>query len=235
MRRFLLGILFLLSLPCLAQSDHPGLPPLRYHYGDDPAWSKPAFEDAQWPIAPGNVIPAPPENSDGFLWIRIRFPVPPSDRPESSPLTLRLASLSDQPGVAELFADGSPLGGWGATSPHPQVWFTPPQSLFPLSRTTLEAESTVLVAARVWVAPQLRGPDQSLRVSLRLESASTANLADGYMRQKIALEAMPDYAVCFFVALLGIALAGLSLIVRRRVFVLSAVMLLSFALGVEAQ
>jgi hypothetical protein len=93
------------------------------------------------------------------------------------------------------------------------------------------AEGAVLVAARVWVAPQLRGPDQSLHLSLRLEPASTANLADGYMRQKIALRAVPDYAICLFVALLGVALAGLSLLVRRRVFVLSALVLLSFAAG----
>lgn len=227
MGKFLAGVLLLSGLPSIGQVSPAGQPVLRYHYGDDPAWAAPSLDDAQWPTSPSGVIPAPAADSDGFLWVRISFQVPPSTFPTTSPPTLRLTGLSDYAGFAELFADGSPIGHWGAPPPHPQVWFTPPRSLFPLGKPSLAPESAVLIAARIWVAPQMRGLDEPLHPSFSIDPTPIAVLTDGYVRQKIFLSELPGYAICFFVALLGLALAGISFVVRRRVFVLSAMLLLS--------
>ena len=210
-----------------AQSALASQPVICYHYGDNPAWAAPSLDDSQWTKSVTGVVPAPPANSDGFLWVRLSYRISSSAYRTSS-LTLRLAELNDQPSVAELFAGGSPIGHWGAPPPHPQVWFTPPESLFRLENSVTSG-SAVSIAARLWVAPQRRGPGQSLHLSFSIEPTSTAVLADGYMRQKIFLADLPGFAICFFVALLGMALAGVSLAASRRILVLSAILLISLS------
>jgi hypothetical protein len=121
------------------------------------------------------------------------------------------------------------LGEWGAPPPRTQILLAPPRSLFPLGIATTTDGGTVLVAVRIWVAPPQRGPDQSFRLSFVLDPNPTAILADGYMRQKIFLTLLPDFVICFLLALLGFALSGLWFVVRRRVFALYALLLLCSA------
>ena len=56
-----------------AQSDAASM--VRYHFGDDPAWANPNFDDSAWPVAQEGRWPKPVFDSDGFVWVRTPVPV----------------------------------------------------------------------------------------------------------------------------------------------------------------
>src|ERR1700747_156860 len=87
---------------CLAQQTTP-TPTIRYHFGDDPRWADPAFNDSSWPVAPDGQIPAPPLFSDGFVWVRLHIPVPPGI---SDPIAIRQVNPVNAPNAEELYVNG---------------------------------------------------------------------------------------------------------------------------------
>lgn len=72
----LLLVLFGILLPGQAQSparaqstrraQSATQPVIRYHFGDNPAWAAPSFNDSSWPIAQKSAWPLPPLHSSGF-------------------------------------------------------------------------------------------------------------------------------------------------------------------------
>ena len=46
-----------------------GAEPVRYHFGDDPHWSDPTFDDSSWPQVTDSKFPMPPFYGDGMYWI----------------------------------------------------------------------------------------------------------------------------------------------------------------------
>ena len=69
--RQLLLLALLLSLAANAQ--------IRYHFGDDPRWADPQFDDSAWPVVEKDAFPAPPQHGDGFVWVRQRVTAPAGD------------------------------------------------------------------------------------------------------------------------------------------------------------
>jgi hypothetical protein len=67
------------GLVCDAQQAQPESL-VRYHFGDDPdgklGWADPTYDDSAWPLARDGRWPIPPIYSDGFVWVRVRVPVP---------------------------------------------------------------------------------------------------------------------------------------------------------------
>ena len=55
----------LVALPLVAQTT-------RYHYGDDPRWPAPAFDNSAWPEAKDDRWPLLPLDSDGYVWVQYR-------------------------------------------------------------------------------------------------------------------------------------------------------------------
>lgn len=78
-----LALVLLLVVPLVppqtlrSQSALARQPVVRYHFGDNPAWAAPSFNDSSWPIA-NDGWPIPPLHSDGIVWVRMRIPVPPA-------------------------------------------------------------------------------------------------------------------------------------------------------------
>lgn len=50
--------------------------PIRYHFGDDPRWSDPDFDDSTWPTAQQGRVPGPGYMKARFISIRMRTAVP---------------------------------------------------------------------------------------------------------------------------------------------------------------
>jgi hypothetical protein len=96
----------------------------RYHFGDNPAWANPAFDDNQWPSARNGEFPSPAYQSDGYFWVRARIAVPPG---LTGPLAIE--SQTDDPfsKVQELWVNGRLVGRYGDFPPrarplaHPQL------------------------------------------------------------------------------------------------------------------
>ena len=76
------ALVFLLLLAAIAprllwaQSAASPQPTIRYHYGDNPAWASPSFDDSSWAVAVNGQLSGPRFHSGGYLWIRARVPVP---------------------------------------------------------------------------------------------------------------------------------------------------------------
>jgi hypothetical protein len=66
---------------------------VRYHFGDDPHWADPGFDDQSWPTVEQGRWPVPAFNSDGFMWARARVTVP-SDA--AGPIALCLSQNTSQ-------------------------------------------------------------------------------------------------------------------------------------------
>jgi hypothetical protein len=80
----------------------------RFHPGDDPRWSDPAFDDSSWPLLRSDRgwnsqgYPA----MSGFGWYRFSIRVPAGSKPLALYFPRFLTSY-------EIYADGRPLGGFG--------------------------------------------------------------------------------------------------------------------------
>jgi hypothetical protein len=60
----------------LCQAQHPQqATDVRYHFGDDPKWADPKFDDSSWPVAQNGFVPSRSRDTEHFLWVRIRVAV----------------------------------------------------------------------------------------------------------------------------------------------------------------
>ncbi len=116
--------LALLGLCCLTlaargQTPASPQPTVRYHFGDNSRWADPVFDDSSWPVAQNGLAPSRSRDTNRFLWVRIRVPVPNTLH---GPIALHLADLGVQPMTWQVFVNGQPIGGRGLSRPTP----TPP-------------------------------------------------------------------------------------------------------------
>jgi hypothetical protein len=138
--------------------------PWRFHTGDDPRWSAPAFDDTAWETVD---LSAPPGAHDsdvgitgyvpgwtarghadyaGYAWYRLRVPRPPGD-------TLLILGPSAVDDAYELFVNGVYLGGNGVfAGPTPAVHSIHPRRL--AIPPSLAHDSVLVIAVRVWMSPE---------------------------------------------------------------------------------
>jgi hypothetical protein len=175
--------LALLVLAVTAQP--PAQAQVRYHLGDDPNWANPSFDDSSWPLVKDGQFPAPPLQSDGFVWVRQRVTVPLGD----AAVWLRMPHDWFPGPPEELWADGRLVGANGKLPPEPRIRIGAALNLFDLPKD-LSGKAEV-IAERIWVPPIERqgslrsdvriGPRDSIRLGalterediLRREAAST--------------------------------------------------------------
>jgi sigma-B regulation protein RsbU (phosphoserine phosphatase) len=118
----------------------------RFHPGDDPRWSDPAFNDSAWPLIRSDKSWSDQgyKNMSGYAWYRARVLVPAGEKP----LALYIPRIRTK---YQVFVDGRPLPhcrdqelGETAVASPPIVCSLPPQTPQPHSLT---------LAIRVWHWP----------------------------------------------------------------------------------
>jgi hypothetical protein len=210
-----------------AQSTPAAQPVVRYYIGDNQAWAIPAFDDSSWVVAANGQIPQPPLNSAGFLWVRVRIPVPSG---LASPLGVQSINPLPGPGVQQIFVNGIAAGQYGAFPPHNSARLPPRSLTFPISAGIATPGDTAVVAIRAWSPPIDRiayGPVQPTFSIDRLSVLTTAAQADVVSAFLATLPSVVPSLLLFF---LGIALL---LIFRRaagRELQLNAIWLITMPL-----
>ena len=132
----------------------------RYHFGDDPRWADPNFDDSSWPIATQGRWPIPAFYSDGFIWVRVRIPVPGG---VADPLAIRdnqNLGATDNGFVAadEVFVNGVRVGSRGSLPPRIELTIHGSDSIFDLPTGLAVPGKTSVVAFRAWYPPDVRWP-----------------------------------------------------------------------------
>ena len=130
-----------------------------YRFGDDPTgamgWANQHFDDTGWPVAQQGRWSEPVFESGGFVWVRIRVPVP-GDTAE--PLALRVRSLSRAWMAEEVFVNGARVGEFGTLPPNPFVPGLPLDTVFDLPSGLTHPGAVALIALRIWYPPFARRP-----------------------------------------------------------------------------
>ena len=123
--------------------------PWRLHFGDDPAYAQPGFDDSQWTLHRIDKDWASERNNGyggqgGYAWYRMRVTVPKGNEP--------LALAIFPPATAEeVYIDGALVGAIGRMRPEP-VW-TAPRDVYAIAVPAALHGRSVEVALRAWETP----------------------------------------------------------------------------------
>ena len=125
---------------------------VRYHFGDDPRWADRNLDDSGWLTVPPDKFPMPAYDSDGFVWLRYRVPIPH----EGSPLAVRLIR-EDAEGIPdEVWVNGVRVGGHGSFPPNPSLRSRYATVVFDLPAGVALPGQPAWVAWRGWLPPAQR-------------------------------------------------------------------------------
>ena len=184
-------------------------PVIRFHDGDNLQWADPSLDDSSWPIAANGQVPRPAFRSDGFVWIRVRIPIPPG---LAGPLGVQSLDAAQGPGVQQIFVNGVSAGQYGSFPPDDSARLPPRTLTFPIPAGGAAPGATALVALRAWSPPLQRidgGPFHFAFAIDRLPVLTTAARADA---ATAFLATLPPVVPNVLLFLLGIAL----LVIFRR-------------------
>jgi hypothetical protein len=169
----------------------------RFHAGDDPGFSSPAFDDSAWPLVHSDQSWAEQHLpiAVNTFWYRTRILIPAGTEPLS--LYLPEVFMSYQ-----VYRDGQLIGGLGAMPPHPHMTTSMPM-VFEISPGSSPQPRILLLAIRCWRWPRLnRAFAYGLSSGIRIG-------ATPLIRQNAVLETHQlfwDFAAIIFLTLLeGIA------------------------------
>jgi len=236
MRR-LAGLALLLAAAFAAPFALPqaGAGVLRYHYGDNPVWADPAFDDSGWPVAEDARVPAPPFNSDGYVWIRTRISIPAG---LSMPLAIQTSVDAGHRGVpvgvVEIYVSGKASGQVGEFPPQASPRILPRSITLPLDPALSQPGQIASVAVREWAPPDplVRAASRPIAVSIDRDSVlATAARADN---ADALLASQPMFVPNLLLILLGLALLGLCPVIRSRELLLNAIWLITLPVYVGA-
>jgi len=187
-------LLLALLLPLAANAQ------VRYHFGDDPRWADPDFDDSAWPVVQKDAFPAPPQPGDGMVWIRQRVTLPAGD----AALWVRLKRYNWLPNLPEeLRVDGLQIGSIGRLPPDSYMNCSVNEMVFDLQAGAGVRE--LLVARRIWVPAGLRGDSISLP-AIELGSRDAVRLAALRARDTSLRDTLLQILVSVFQALAGFTL-----------------------------
>ena len=213
-------LLFALVAPAAAQVADAGSPregmtalngPWRVHFGDDPRWAAPNFDDSGWPLRPVQSDNSLGKDHPEYAWMRLRVQLPAGEG--------RLALAVTHFGEAdEVFVDGRLIGSNGIMEPRPQQ-----TTLETANRDTpaifvlpARAGDSVEIAIRAWCAKINR--DQSPAATSRAPILGTPGALE-QLRQNIqrghSLEGVPGYVLEAVAASIGLFALALFLLRRR--------------------
>jgi len=133
---------------CTAQPAAPGTE-ARYQFGDNPQWADPSFDDSTWPVASGSLIPWPPTDSDGMVWLRFHVVVPP----DRSPLTVHLDRDKGACSPGEFWVNGFHVGSQGRFPPEPFATERCVTGVFDIPAAAVVPGGVAVVSWRGWLSP----------------------------------------------------------------------------------
>ena len=202
----------------------PPAPVLRYHFGDNPAWASPSFDDAAWSIAPNGFVPSHTHHGNGFLWIRMRVPVSPDLH---SPPALQLTGLGFQPMAWQTWVNGVLAGGQGLFPPHADPVQPPVSPVMPLPSDLAPPGSTAIVALREWSAPAFFESHASTNPAAVIDDARALTLSVRATAAETLVANGPEIALSAVLALVGLALLFFWRSSRSLEYLWAAIMLLT--------
>lgn len=125
--------------------------PWRFHAGDDPAWSAPAFDDSHWSLLRANQSWSQQgyRNYSGVGWYRIRVTLPSS----ATRLALYLPGVDES---CQVFANGRLIGQIGKLPPDP-AFYLQYRRLFSIPANEERPGQPLQLAIRVWLSPRYAG------------------------------------------------------------------------------
>jgi hypothetical protein len=207
------------------QSD-TGIPltSIRYHFGDDPHWANPGFDDQSWPIAEQVRWPVPAFNSDGFMWARARVTVR-SDA--AGPIALCLSqntlAIAD-----EVFVNGKEVGRQGSPPPHIEISLFPQDAVFDLPADVAAPGTNLVVAFRVWYPPFIRTFGWFDGAGFILDGSRNLRLAVNANRATTLLKWGPTLALNILIGVMGLGLLAFWRWTRTREILLCSAMLIAY-------
>jgi len=191
---------------------------IRYHFGDDPRWADPGFDDSGWTAEQGR-WPLPLFDSNGFLWVRTRVAIP---QDASEPLAVRLRIGGTHPAAAEVFVNGHAVGSEGGFPPDGAPVYTPPAAVFAIPPGAVAPGSTAVVAFRSWYMPRSRptsrgshattafveenGSNYRSSVESIIGGTATTHAVDRAEKLAQILGSMPDLALNALLVMTGLGL-----------------------------
>ena len=234
--RSALVVAALLILACAAfpaQSLGAAQPVFRYHIGDNPRWADPAFDDSAWPVAENAHVPAPPFNSNGFLWVRARIPVPAGlNGPLAVQTSVDAAHVGVPIGVVEIYVSGTAAGLLGEFPLQASPRILPRSVTFSLHPVLAPPGQTVTVAVREWTPPALLVGAATSDIAISIDRATVLATAARADNADALLASQPMLVPNLLLILLGLALLPLWPAVRSRELLLNAVWLITLPLYV---
>ncbi len=203
------------GFPCHAQQAQPSQP-IRYHFGDDAdgklGWANPNFDDRTWPTASDGRIPAPAFYSDGFVWVRVRLPVPQGI---TGPLAIRQVNPENAPSAEELYVGGRLVGRNGRVPPHPVPMAGQGQAVFPLASEAVSG-NTVTVALRAWIHPAYWALHSTCEGIFEIDRESVLAIGARDHKNSLLLEHAPELVLFGALFVVGLGLLLLWRITRRE-------------------
>jgi sigma-B regulation protein RsbU (phosphoserine phosphatase) len=225
-------LLIALAIPLAARAvpapeTGPSHPDLRYHYGDNTAWSDPHFDDSAWPSTQTGIFPSPAYQSDGYFWVRARLVVPP----DAASLSIELQTDDPFSSVQELWVNGRLIGSYGDFPPRARPLIHPQKLVFDVPPGTVQPGSVVVVALRTWNAPSdwneslvLRIPDP-VRVEFLIAPAPLLHALAAQAQDRAWLNYWPQVTLALVFIMLGIAVLTLGIWAQDRALLLCAIWL----------
>ena len=201
--------------PLLADAASPQVTTqtIRYHYGDDPQWAGPDFEDSGWRVASQSGWPRPTFYSDGYVWVRFRVPVR-SDTAE--PLALRIDSLQHVLIAYEVFVNGTRVGSFGRVPPRQFVESFPREAIFDLPAGLARPGEVSLVALRAWYPPAARRLGGFDTATFAFDQSRTLHAEDTAVRERALLRNLPAMMLNGIILLGGITVLAVGFSARSR-------------------
>ncbi len=215
--------------PLLAEaaSFQAGTQTIRYHYGDDPRWADPNFDDSSWTVAIEDQWPRPEFYSDGFVCVRFHAPVRAN---AAGPFALRVGALSGELLAYEVFVNGTHVGSFGRVPPGERLESLPRAVVFDLPSGLVRAGAQAQIAIRVWYPPFVRRMGGRDTIAFEFEQSRTLHAEAEVEQQRALLRNVPLMLINVLVLLLGSTVAWAGYSSRNRDVRLCGLMLGSLPL-----
>jgi hypothetical protein len=214
-----------------AQSAPATEPGVHYHYGDNPAWSVPSFDDRAWPQAQNGGFLAPSSESDGFFWVRARISVPTGD---TGLLAIETQLADAFPNVQELWINGWLVGRYGDFPPHARPLVAPQMLIFDVPAGVVQSGSVAIVALHIWDGPYdgserlvMPGRPDPVSVTFSIGSAALLHAVADRAQDRAWLRFWPHVMQELVFIMLGVAVLVFGTWTRDRTLLLCALWLVT--------
>jgi len=195
---------------------------VRYHFGDNPAWSSPSFDDSAWTAAQEGRWPEPAYDSDGYIWVRLRIPVRGDT---AAPLAIRVVNPTNTLVADEVFVNGTSVGTIGKLPPHEWVNCLPQTMIFDVRPGVAQPQSVATIALRLWYPPFARRLHVLSTAAFGFDQRRTLHAEEDATRLRSLLGNLPGLALNSLICLFGLAVLLLGSGSRSRNLLLYGAML----------